>query len=101
MKEANFMEMKSPPHPGELIGDSLEGARHVDQRSGERPRHHATVASQSYCRTQRRHAGNGCRFEKALGSTADTWLRVQMNCDLAQIRKRAHPSSDLRRRQSD
>jgi plasmid maintenance system antidote protein VapI len=29
------------------------------------------------------------RFEKAFGSTADTWLRMQMNYDLAQIRKSA------------
>jgi hypothetical protein len=28
------------------------------------------------------------RLEKALGSTADTWLRMQMNYDLAQIRAR-------------
>jgi addiction module HigA family antidote len=27
------------------------------------------------------------RLEKALGSTADTWLRMQMNYDLARIRK--------------
>ncbi len=29
------------------------------------------------------------RLEKALGSTADTWLRMQMNCDLARVRARA------------
>ncbi len=29
------------------------------------------------------------RLEKALGSTADTWLRMQMNHDLAQMRKRS------------
>ncbi len=29
------------------------------------------------------------RLEKAFGSTADTWLRMQMNYDLAQTRKRA------------
>jgi antitoxin HigA-1 len=29
------------------------------------------------------------RLEKALGSTADTWLRMQMNYDLAKIRGRA------------
>ena len=29
------------------------------------------------------------RLEKALGSPADTWLRMQMNYDLAQIRARA------------
>ncbi len=29
------------------------------------------------------------RLEKAIGSTADTWLRMQMNYDLTQVRKRA------------
>ena len=29
------------------------------------------------------------RLEKALGSTADTWLRMQMNYDLAQLRAKA------------
>jgi addiction module HigA family antidote len=29
------------------------------------------------------------RLEKALGSTADMWLRMQMNFDLARIRARA------------
>jgi hypothetical protein len=29
------------------------------------------------------------RLEKALGSTADTWLRMQMNYDLAGVRARA------------
>jgi addiction module HigA family antidote len=29
------------------------------------------------------------RLEKALGSTADTWLRMQMNYDLAQVRQNA------------
>jgi antitoxin HigA-1 len=29
------------------------------------------------------------RLEKVIGSTADTWLRMQMNYDLAQIRKRS------------
>jgi addiction module HigA family antidote len=28
------------------------------------------------------------KLEKAIGSTADTWLRIQMNYDLAQVRKR-------------
>ena len=27
------------------------------------------------------------RFEKAFGSTADTWLRIQVNYDLAQARR--------------
>jgi addiction module HigA family antidote len=28
------------------------------------------------------------KLEQALGSTADTWLKMQMNYDLAQVRKR-------------
>jgi addiction module HigA family antidote len=36
------------------------------------------------------------RFEKAFGSTADTWLRMQMNHDLAQMRRRA-VGSDVHR----
>ena len=28
------------------------------------------------------------KLEKAIGGTADTWLRMQMNYDLAQVRKR-------------
>jgi plasmid maintenance system antidote protein VapI len=31
------------------------------------------------------------RLEQALGSTADTWLRMQANYDLAQIRARTTP----------
>jgi len=29
------------------------------------------------------------RLEKVFGSTADTWLRMQMNYDLARVRGRA------------
>jgi addiction module HigA family antidote len=29
------------------------------------------------------------RFEKAFGSTADTWLRMQMNYDLTELRSHA------------
>jgi len=29
------------------------------------------------------------KLEQAIGSTADTWLRMQMNYDLAQVRKQS------------
>jgi antitoxin HigA-1 len=35
------------------------------------------------------HVLMAMRLEKALGSTADTWLRMQMNYDLAGVRARA------------
>jgi addiction module HigA family antidote len=95
------METKSPPHPGELIGGSLEELGMSISAAAKglgitRQQIHNLIAGRSAVTPKM--AG---RFERALGSTADTWLRVQMNYDLVQIRKRAHPSSALRRRQSD
>jgi addiction module HigA family antidote len=89
LKEAITMEMKNPPHPGELIGDSLgelgisisEAARGLGIT---RQQLHNLIAGR--CAVMPEMA---VRLEKALGSTADTWLRMQMNYDLAQIRGRA------------
>ena len=79
------MQMKNPAHPGELIRDNIdEFGLSVSQAAKglgvTRQQLHNVIAG---------HARNGCRLEKAIGSTADTWLRMQMNYDLAQIRKRA------------
>jgi len=87
--EATGMSMKNPPHPGELIGDSLDelgvsvsgAARALDI---SRQQLHNIIAGR-YAITPEM----AVRLEKALGSTADTWLRMQMNYDLAQIRARA------------
>ena len=38
-------------------------------------------------RPQRHHPW-AVKLEKALGSTADTWLRMQMSHDLAKVRER-------------
>ena len=83
------MEMKNPPHPGELIGDSLgelgvsisEAARGLGI---SRQQLHNLIAGRSAVMPEM-----AVRLEKALGSTADTWLRMQVNYDLAQIRGRA------------
>jgi addiction module HigA family antidote len=83
------MEMKSPPHPGELTGDSLEelGMSICAAAKGlgiTRQQLHNLIAGRSGVTPEM-----AVRFEKALGSTADTWLRMQMNYNLTQIRKRA------------
>src|SRR5271167_4826960 len=83
------MEMKNPPHPGELIGDSLEALGMSISGAAKglgitRQQLHKLIAGRSGVTPEM-----AVRFEKALGSTADTWLRIQMNYDLAQIRKRA------------
>ena len=83
------MEMKNPPHPGELIGDTLdelkvsvsEAARGLEIT---RQQLHNLIAGRCGITPEM-----AVRLEKAIGSTADTWLRMQMNYDLAKVRKRA------------
>jgi addiction module HigA family antidote len=83
------MEMKNPPHPGELIGDNLEELRisitHAATGLGiTRQQLHNLIAGRSRVTPEM-----AVKLEKALGSTADTWLKMQMNYDLVQVRKRA------------
>ena len=83
------LQMKNPPHPGELIGGSLEelGVSISDAAKAlgiTRQQLHNVIAGRSAVTPEM-----AVRLEKALGSTADTWMRMQMNYDLAQIRKRA------------
>ena len=81
--------MKNPPHPGELIGDTLgELGVSISEAAKvlgiTRQQLHNLIAGRSGVTAEM-----AVRLEKALGSTADTWLRMQMNHDLAQIRRRA------------
>jgi len=83
------MEMKNPVHPGELIGDALDelGVSIVEAARGlgiTRQQLHNIIAGRSAITPEM-----AVRFEQALGSTADTWMRMQINYDLAQVRKRA------------
>jgi addiction module HigA family antidote len=81
------MEMKNPPHPGELIGDTLaelnisvtEAARGLGIT---RQQLHNVIAGRSGITPEM-----AVKLEKAIGSTADTWLRMQMHYDLARVRK--------------
>jgi len=82
------MEMKNPPHPGELIGDTLNdiNVSIVVAAKGlgiTRQQLHNLISGRSGITPEM-----AVKLEKAIGSTADTWLRMQMNYDLAQIRKR-------------
>ena len=82
------MEMKNPPHPGQLIGDNLSALgvsiSHAAKGLGiTRQQLHNLISGRSGITPKM-----AVKLEKAIGSTADTWLRMQMNYDLAQIRKR-------------
>ena len=80
--------MKNPPHPGELIGDTLDelDVSIVAAAKGlgiTRQQLHNLIAGRSGITPEM-----AVKLEKAIGSTADTWLRMQMNYDLARVRKR-------------
>ncbi len=81
--------MKSPAHPGRLLKDDIEAlGLTVAEAAG----------SLGVTRQQLYRVLNGTsavspemafRLEKAIGTSADTWLRMQMAFDLAVVRRRA------------
>ena len=83
------MEMKDPVHPGQLVKECLDdlGLSVAEAAKGigiTRQQLHSVIAGRGNVTPEM-----AIRFEKVFGSTADTWLRMQMNYDLAQMRKRA------------
>jgi addiction module HigA family antidote len=83
------MEMKNPVHPGLLVGECLSdlGLSVVEASKGlgvTRQQLHNVIAGRSSVTPEM-----AIRFEKAFGSTADTWLRMQMNYDLTELRSHA------------
>ena len=82
------MQMKNPPHPGELIGDTLEELKISISEAARglgitRQQLHNVIAGRSGITPEM-----AVKLEKAIGSTADAWLKMQMNYDLAQVRRR-------------
>jgi len=91
-----MMPMKNPAHPGRLVKAEIE---ELKLSVAEAAKGLGVTRQQLY-----RVINGECavtpemaiRLEKAVGSTADAWLRMQMNYDLAQIRLRA-PSIKVKR----
>jgi addiction module HigA family antidote len=81
--------MKNPCHPGSLIKSDIDdlGLSVVEVAKAlgvSRQQLHSVIAGRAGVTPEM-----AVRLEKALGSTADTWLRMQMNYDLVQVRGRA------------
>jgi addiction module HigA family antidote len=84
------MSMKNPPHPGEVVrelcleplGLSVTAAAEV-----------LRVSRQALSNVLNCHTGispeMAVRLEKAFGSTAETWLKMQLAYDLALARDKA------------
>lgn len=81
--------MKNPAHPGRLLKDDLETLGWTVAEAAEA----LGVTRQQLYRvingTSAVTPDMAIRLEKGIGSTADTWLRMQAAYDLAQARLRA------------
>lgn len=80
------MGMKKPVHPGLLVKECIDelgiSVAEAAKALGISRQHlHSVIAGRSNVSPEM-----AVRFEMAFGSTADTWLRMQMNYDLARVR---------------
>ena len=85
------MPMKNPPHPGEIIRDLyLEplGLTVTDAAAG------LGVTRKTLSLLLNGHANispeMAVRLSRAFGRTPESWLQLQMQYDLAQVRDRVH-----------
>lgn len=83
------MPMKNPPHPGRLVKDEIEAlglsvAQAAEGLGVTRQQLYRVIKGE--CAISPEMA---MRLEKGIGSSAATWLRMQMNYDLAKLHERA------------
>jgi addiction module HigA family antidote len=83
------MPMANPTHPGRLVKDDIDslGLSVAEAAKGlgvTRQQLYRVINGESAVSPEM-----AMRLEKAIGGSADTWLQMQMNYDLAQVRKRA------------
>lgn len=83
------MRMRTPAHPGRIVMNELT---ELDISVADAARALGITRQQLYNVINGKSAISpemAVRLEKGLGSTADTWLKMQAAYDLAQIRARA------------
>ncbi|MGK2873213.1 MAG: HigA family addiction module antitoxin [Alphaproteobacteria bacterium] len=83
------MAMKNPPHPGRIVKEDC--LPELDWTVGEAAKA-LGVSRQTLDKIINGRSGitpdMAIRFEKIFGSSAETWLRMQLAYDLAQARAR-------------
>ena len=81
------MVMKNPPHPGRSIKDACLDPLGLTVKEGARVLDVARHTLFRLINAQARISPDmAIRLEKAFGSSADVWLRMQAAYDLAQAR---------------
>lgn len=82
------MPMKNPPHPGRIVRQDCLGPLGLTVTEGAKV---LGVTRQALNNLVNGKSGvspeMAFRLSKAFGSTPELWLRLQMNYDLAQVRK--------------
>jgi antitoxin HigA-1 len=80
------MPVKNPPHPGRIVREECLQSLGLSVTSGAKI---LGVSRQALNNLVNQRAGispeMAIRLAKALGSTAPTWLRMQLNYDLAKV----------------
>lgn len=88
-RSMSLPEMKNPPHPGRLVRQECLEPLSLSVTEAAKA---LGVTRQTLNNLVNEDAGispeMAIRLEKAFGSTADTWLRMQAAYDLAQARKK-------------
>jgi antitoxin HigA-1 len=83
------MQMKNPFHPGRLVKDDIDA---LGLSVAEAARGLGVTRQQLYKVINEESAVSpemALRLEKAICGTADGWLRMQTNYDIARLRMRA------------
>ena len=84
------MPMKNPVHPGQIVlHECIEPLGLTITEAAKGLGIARTTLSRLVNGKQGISADMAVRLSKGFGSTPETWLRMQMNYDLAQARKRA------------
>ncbi len=82
------MPMKNPPHPGRVVRQECLEPLSLTVTGGAKA---LGVTRQTLNNLVNGKSGispeMAFRLSKAFGSTPETWLRLQMNYDLAQVRR--------------
>ena len=82
------MPMKNPNHPGDIIRDCLDELGVNVTESAKALGVTRAALSRVLNRKAAVSAEMAVRLEKAIGSSAGFWLRLQLNYDLAQVQAR-------------
>jgi antitoxin HigA-1 len=80
--------MKAPAHPGGLIRDNID---ELGLSVAEAARGLGVTRQQLYRLIAGQHGVTpemALRLEQAFGGSADAWMRMQVNFDLARVRER-------------